>query len=97
MHAFSDPVHSYEDFKAEVIVLYPEATAAQEHTLTDFDMLVADHACTPIHSEMELGEYYCDFLVVSRFLIAKGCISVQMKVCTLLASFEPCLATAIHS
>jgi len=90
-------MHSHEDFRVEVIALYPEATAAQEHTLTDFDMLVADHACTPIHSEMELGEYYCDFLIISRFLIAKGHISVQMQACHFLASFEPCLATAIRS
>src|SRR6266702_1418854 len=69
---FSDPVHSYEDFKAEVIALYPEATAAQGYSLVDFDRLVTDRTRTPIRSEIELGEYYRDFLVVSRFLIAKG-------------------------
>ncbi len=94
---FGDPVRSYKDFKAEIIALYPEAIAAQEHTLVDFDRLVTDHARTPIRSEMELGEYYRDFLVVLRFLIAKDCISVQMQVHTFLASFEPHLATAVHS
>jgi len=73
--AFSNPVHSYKDFKVEVIALYPEATVAQEHTLADFNTLVADCARTPIHSEIELGEYYRNFLVVSRFLITKGHIS----------------------
>ncbi len=96
-HAFSNPACSYKDFKAEVIALYPEATAAQEHTLADFDTLVVDHACTPIHPEIELGEYYCNFLVMSCFLIVKGRISVQMQACQFLASFEPCLATSIRS
>ncbi|KAH9019426.1 hypothetical protein EDB85DRAFT_2153746 [Lactarius pseudohatsudake] len=38
---FSDPAHSYKDFKAEVVALYPEAIAAQEHTLAKLDELVA--------------------------------------------------------
>ncbi len=90
-------MHSHEDFKVEVIALYPEATVAQEHTLADFNMLVADRMHTPIRSKIEFGEYYCDFLIISRFLIAKGHISVQMQACHFLASFEPCLATAIRS
>ncbi len=95
--AFGDPVRSYKDFKAEVIALYPEATVAQEYSLADFDRLVTDRTHTPIHSEIELGAYYRDFLIISRFLIVKGRISVQMQARTFLASFEPHLATAIHS
>ncbi len=97
VRALGDPTRSYEDFKAEIIALYPEAIAAQEHTLADFDRLVTDRTRTPIGSEIELGAYYRDFLIISRFLIAKGRISVQMQARALLASFEPCLATAVHS
>jgi len=68
-HTFGDPTRSYEDFKVEVIMLYPEVIAAQEYSLTDFDRLVANHARTPIHSEIELGAYYRDFLIISHFLI----------------------------
>ncbi|KAH9041042.1 hypothetical protein EDB85DRAFT_2140216 [Lactarius pseudohatsudake] len=95
--AFGDPACSYEDFKAEVIALYPEAIAAQEHTLADLDMLVAHCARTAIRSEIELGAYYCEFLIISRFLIAKSRISAPTQACYLLASFEPRLATAIHA
>ena len=63
-HAFGDPARSYEDFKAEIIALYPEATAAQEYTLTDLDRLVSDRARTPIRSKAEFGQYYRDFLLV---------------------------------
>ncbi len=94
---FGDPMCSYEDFKAEVIALYPEVIVAQEYSLADFDRLVTDRVCTPICSEIELGEYYHDFLVVSCFLIAKGRISAQMQGHAFLAGFEPRLATAIHS
>ncbi|KAH9019177.1 hypothetical protein EDB85DRAFT_2153994 [Lactarius pseudohatsudake] len=95
--AFSDTARSYEDFKVEVIALYPEAIAAQEHTLADLDELVAHRARTPIRSEIELGAYYREFLLVSRFLVAKDRISVQTQAHHLLASFEPRLATAVRA
>ncbi|KAH9162106.1 hypothetical protein EDB89DRAFT_666994 [Lactarius sanguifluus] len=95
--AFSDPVRSYEDFKAEVIALYPEAIVAQEHTLADLDKLIAHRARTPICSETELGAYYREFLIISHFLIAKGRISAQEQARHLLVSFEPRLATAIRA
>ncbi|SRR6266702_729979 len=97
VHAFSHHMCSYKDFKVEIIVLYPEVIVAQEHSLADFDRLVADCAHTLIRSEMELGEYYHDFLVVSHFLIVKGHISMQMQVHTFLVSFEPHLATTVRS
>src|ERR1700761_8610523 len=43
-HAFSDPARSCEDFKAEIITLYLEATAAHEYTHRQFDQLISDHA-----------------------------------------------------
>ncbi len=94
---FGDPARSYKDFKVEIIALYPEATTVQEHSLAEFDSLVSDRVHTPIHTEMELGAYYHDFLIISRFLIAKGHISMQMQARQFLASFEPHLATAVRS
>ncbi|KAH9030882.1 hypothetical protein EDB85DRAFT_2146395 [Lactarius pseudohatsudake] len=95
--AFGDAARSYEDFKAEIIALYPEAIASQEHTLAELDGLVAHRAHTAICSEAELGEYYRTFLLVSRFLITKGRISVQMQARHLLASFESRLATTVRA
>ena len=82
--AFSDPVCPFEDFKAEIIALYLEATAAREHSLAD----VTNRACMTIHPETELGECYSDFLVISRFLIINGCISMQMQEHQFLVSLE---------
>src|ERR1700761_639527 len=47
-HTFSNPARSYEDFKAEIIALYPEATAAHEYTRRQFDQLISDRARSPI-------------------------------------------------
>ncbi len=96
---FSNPDHPYEEFKAEIIALYPEAEAALQHTLADLDRLVADRARTPICSVKELGEYYRQFLLISRFLIANN----RHDACTLmqarhfLAGFGPNLAVDIRT
>lgn len=66
---FSDPTHSYEDFKVEILMLYPEA---HDHSLADLSGLISRCTQTPISSKTELGDYYRKFLVVSRSLIAKG-------------------------
>ncbi len=95
--AFSDPTCSYEDFKAEIIALYPEVTVAQELALDDLEKFVADRARSPICSEEELGEYHRHFLLVSRSLISKNRIDTNMQARCFLASFEPNLAAAIHS
>ncbi len=92
---FSDPTYSYKDFKAKIIALYPEAKP--QHTLEELEKLVADCACTPIRSREEIGEYNCNFLLVSHFLISKNHISWIDQSCYFLASFEPILAMAIHS
>jgi len=52
--AFGDPARSYEDFRAEVIALNPEATAAQGYTLANLDRLVSDPMRMSTHTEMEL-------------------------------------------
>jgi len=92
---FSDPAYSYEDFKAKIIALYPEAEP--QHTLEELEKLIADRARTPIHSREELGEYNRDFLLVSHFLISKDRISWIDQSRYFLASFELILAMAIRS
>ncbi|KAH8987276.1 hypothetical protein EDB92DRAFT_1772206, partial [Lactarius akahatsu] len=69
---FNNPDYSYDDFKAEIIGLYPEAKAAMEYRPADLDRLVADRASTPICTVEELGVYYREFLLISRILIANN-------------------------
>ncbi len=92
---FSDPTYLYENFKAKIIALYPEAKP--QHTLEELEKLIADCTRTPICSREELGEYNHNFLLVSHFQISKDRISWIDQSCYFLASFEPILAVAIHS
>ena len=95
--AFSDPARSYEDFKAEIITLYPEATAAHQYTRRQFDQLISDRARAPIRSEAELGQYFRKFLLVSRFLISKCRLGTPEQSRALMASLGPSLSIAVRS
>ena len=66
---FSDLTCFHEDFKVEILMLYPKAC---DHSLADLSRLISRHTKTLISSEMELEDYYCKFLVVSHSLITKG-------------------------
>ena len=97
VHAFHDTMHSYEDLKAEILALYPEAIAAYSYTLAEFDRLISNCTCSPIRSETELGGFYHEFLLVSCFLIAKGHIGTPEQSCAFSASLGPRLAIAVHN
>ena len=85
----------YDDIKAEVIVLYPEAIAAHSSTHAEFDNLVSDHACMLIRSETELGEFYWEFLLASCFLISKSHMGMLEQSHAFLGSLGPCLAITV--
>ncbi|SRR6266404_5320889 len=56
--SFSNPARTYEDFTAEIIGMYPEASAEHQYTIPRLQRLVSDHTHTPIQSEKELTSYY---------------------------------------
>jgi hypothetical protein len=94
--SFGNPARSYEDFKAEVIRMYPEASAAQQYTISGLQQLVSGQARTQIRSERELGIYYREFRLISHNLITLRRIGWQEQAHHFLAGFEPCLALDIR-
>ena len=95
--AFEDPAASYAQFKARIIALYPETAAALNPSFTDLERLVMDRAWKPILSTAELGKYYREFRKISQSLIGRHQISSGYQARQLFASFEPCLASSVHT
>jgi hypothetical protein len=63
--SYSDLAHSYEDFKAEVIQMYPEVLPVHRYTLSGLWQLVSDRACTQICSVQELSAYHREFRLIT--------------------------------
>ena len=76
-NAWLDQAQTFEDFKAEVLKLYPGALGDRTHTLQELEWTVERYARIGIQSVKELGEYYRHFLLITRYLIAKGSLSTQ--------------------
>src|ERR1700761_9686294 len=70
-----------------------------ERYFDDLEFLFLKHDCVHslICSESELGGFYREFLLVSRFLIAKGRISTPEQSRAFSASLGPRLAIAVHN
>ena len=73
--AWLDQAQTYEDFKTEVLKLYPGALGDRTHTLQELEWTVERYARIGIQSAAELGEYYRQYLLITRYLIAKDSIS----------------------
>ena len=73
---FSDPSQTFDEFATAVYRHYPECNKECRWSLRDMDMLIANTVHTGILSLAELGSYYCDFLSITSFLIAKNHLSI---------------------
>ena len=77
MEAWTDPMKTYEEFKAEVFKLYLGSSSDRTYTMQDLDLIIGHYAWIGILTSTDLGEYYRRFLLISRYLISKNCLSTQ--------------------
>ena len=94
--AFSDPARTYEDFKEEVIRMYPEISRDRMHTLADLEEAVGQAARKDIRSEEDLGAYYRHFLCISRYLIDRGRLAPIEQSRAFLRGFRPPLEAQVR-
>jgi hypothetical protein len=93
--AWADQTKTYEEFKTEVFTLYPGATGDRTYTIQDLDMLIGHFARVGILNSIDLGDYYRRFLLISRFLISKGCLSTQEQSRSFLRGLQPQLEAQV--
>ena len=80
---------TYDKFKTEVFTLYLGATGDRTYMIQDLDMLIRHFVCIGILTSIDLGDYYCRFLLISQFLISKGRLSIQEQSRSFLQGLQP--------
>jgi hypothetical protein len=93
---YTDRTRSFAEFRAEIFRLYPGTSNDRTYTIQDFDVLIGHYARTGIISAGDLGDYYRRFLLISRYLIDKGRISVQEQSRSFLKGFQQHLEVRIR-
>src|SRR6266404_2510533 len=96
MCVFGNATHFYEDFKEEIVKMYPEAIAARQPSFVDLEQLISHRIHTPISSVLELGKFYREFLGTLLDLMVKHRLDKHEQARHFLASFEPRLATPVR-
>ncbi|KAI0250914.1 hypothetical protein BJV78DRAFT_510998 [Lactifluus subvellereus] len=86
--AWDDPRRSYEDFKAEVYALYPEATDTFRYTAWDLEALVNEQAQREMQSTEDLHAFYRKFIVISTFLVKRNRLSTLEQARWFLGAFS---------
>ena len=94
--AWSDPAQSFDDFKTEVRKLYPGALGSQTHTLQELERTIVRYAHIGIQSSAELGEYYCQYLLITRYLIAQNSISAIEQLWYFFRGLSPALEVRVQ-
>ena len=69
---YMDLTKTYEEFETTVYALYPGSDEERKWSVADMDKLVSKWMCIGIISLGDLGEYYQQFLAITKFLISRG-------------------------
>jgi hypothetical protein len=94
--AWVDQTKTYDEFKAEVFKLYPGASGDRTYTMQDLDRIVGQYARIGIKTAADLGEYYRQFILISRYLISRNRLSTQEQSRTFLRGFQPHVEAAVR-
>jgi hypothetical protein len=75
--AFADAVQTYEEFKTEILSLYPSTGTDRTFSIQDLDKLISERAQVGIISTNNVADYYCQFLLILCYLISKNRLPVS--------------------
>ncbi|KAH9037343.1 hypothetical protein EDB84DRAFT_1268747 [Lactarius hengduanensis] len=89
--AWADQTKTYDEFKAGVLRLYPQASDDATFTIHDLDATVGERARLGILNSNDLGDYYRDFLVISQYLVSKNRLSAAEQSRAFIRGFQPTL------
>ena len=86
---YTDPTKTYDEFKTTVYTLYPGSDEERKWSVADMDKLVGERMCIGIISLGDLGEYYQQFLAITKFLISRGRLSAAEQSRAFVWGFQP--------
>jgi hypothetical protein len=86
---YTDATKTYDEFKAAVYALYPGSDEERKWSVADMDKLVGERMRIGIISLGDLGEYYRQFLAITKFLISRERLSAAEQSRAFVRGFQP--------
>ena len=94
---YADITKSYLQFKAAILVHYPDATGDYVYALRDMDSLIGDYQRSGIHTTDNLQAFHLQFLAITTWLIEKGQMSDLEQRRAYIRVFQHNLLSAINN
>jgi hypothetical protein len=92
---FVDPTKTYQQFKAAILVHYPNAGSNYAYSLRDLDSLTGERYRSGIHSTDDLSDYHMQFMAITNWLIGKNRLAPLEQQRAYIRGFQPSLLTSI--
>ena len=93
--AFISLTATFDEFKMAIFRIYPGASGDRTYTTQDLDVLVGEHVWVGIFTGNELGDYFQQFLLITRYLISKDRMAVTKQSQTFLRGFRQDLSNRV--
>ena len=94
--AWLDPAATFNAFKTEVFRLYPGATSDWTWSIQDLDLLIGQTSHVGILTTADLGEYFRQFLLISRYLISMNRLSTHEQSRSFFRGLQPSLEVRVR-
>ena len=94
---FSDATKTYLNFKAAILVHYPDASGDYVYSLRDMDLLIGERQRLGISNTVDLADYHLKFLAITSWLIQKQQLGTLEQQRGYLRGFQPRLLAAINN
>jgi hypothetical protein len=92
---FADPTTTYDEFKAGILNLYPDASEDNRYFLSDMDTLIGERRRLGINSVNDLADFNMRFLTTTNWLIDRGILSGFEQQRSCIQAFSPSLLRSI--
>ncbi|KAJ7444701.1 hypothetical protein FB451DRAFT_1056159 [Mycena latifolia] len=89
LSSFADNAKTYAEFKADVLKLYAGNDEDRRFSLSDLDALVGHYSRVGILSKDDLTRFYCEFLRITSYLVAKNRLSESEQSRSFLRAMQP--------
>ena len=93
--AYADTTQTYTNFKTNKLWMYPGALDDCAYTPQDLDTLIGERIHIGIVNPHELGEYYCQFLLITQYLVSKNWMVALEQLHAFFGGFCPDFANRI--
>ena len=68
--------YDWDAFKAKITALYPGADKDCKYTVVDLEILIDKQVHKPMQLRYQFGNYYCQFVTISNWLLTQHEISI---------------------